>query len=110
MSGSLELLRLDQPATYQIIVRGRLDGSRLDRFHAMHITIEKDTRGRIFTGLTGRVRDQSELHGVLARPRDLCLPLVRMRQKGIESVPIPRGLKASRDDTLHVSSRRVERP
>ncbi|MGB7539400.1 MAG: hypothetical protein WBM17_12750 [Anaerolineales bacterium] len=79
MRDSPKPLRLEQPATYQIIVQGRLDGSWTDGFGGMHINIKKDGGGRIFTSLTGRVRDQAELHGMLARTRDLCLPLVRVR-------------------------------
>jgi hypothetical protein len=79
MPEPLKPLRLDQPATYQIIVQGRLDGGWADGFSGMHINIQKDTGGRIFTNLTGRVRDQTELHGLLSRTRDLCLPLVRVR-------------------------------
>jgi hypothetical protein len=38
------------------------------------------------TTLTGRLRDQAELHGVLARLRDLGLPLIAVRR--LERDPI----------------------
>jgi hypothetical protein len=79
MPEAMQSLRLDQPATYQIIVQGRLDVSWADWFGGMQIQIQKETGGRIFTVITGRVRDQAELHGMLDRMRDLCLPLIRVR-------------------------------
>lgn len=41
------------------------------------------------TTLTGRVRDQSELQGLLQRVSDLGLTLVEVTQDGRETEPVP---------------------
>lgn len=65
----------DQPledAWYEIRLQGRLDPRWSDWFDGMRLTHE----GRGVTVLRGRVADQAALHGVLARLRDLGLPLI----------------------------------
>lgn len=79
----------EQPVTYQIKVRGRLDESWSAWFDDMVITVEKDDRA-VITTLTGVVADQAALHGLLLRVRDLGLPLLLVKRleldhlKGIE--------------------------
>jgi hypothetical protein len=79
MAEALQPLRLDQAATYRIVVQGRLDESWQEWFGGMSIRVRKENSRPIFTVLTGRVRDQTELHGLLARTRDLCLPLLQVQ-------------------------------
>ena len=79
MPKSLSLLRLDQPATYQIVLQGRLDSSWKEWFGGMTVRINREGGSSARTTLTGPVRDQAELHGLLARIRDLCLPLIRVQ-------------------------------
>jgi hypothetical protein len=79
MSDSMQSLRLDQGATYTIVVQGRLDDSWAEWFGGMAIRVTRESGSRVFTTLTGHVRDQAELHGLLARMRDLCLPLLQVR-------------------------------
>ena len=74
----------DQPATYQIIVKGRLDDHWTDWFDGLTITTEKDAAGSVFTILTGLVQDQGALHGLLARVRDLGLLLLEVHRLGIQ--------------------------
>lgn len=57
---------------YQIKVKGQLDSSRSEWFEGWTITPEDDGT----TVLTGRVADQSALHGVLLKIRNLNLPIV----------------------------------
>jgi RimJ/RimL family protein N-acetyltransferase len=57
---------------YEIRVRGRLDG----RWAAWFDDMTLDTSEPEVTVLRGRVADQAALHGLLARLRDLGLPLV----------------------------------
>ncbi|MFC1873952.1 hypothetical protein ACFLYX_01485 [Chloroflexota bacterium] len=57
---------------YRIKVKGQLDSSRSEWFEGWTITPEKD--GTIM--LTGRVADQSALHGVLIKICNLNLPIV----------------------------------
>ncbi|UCB44112.1 MAG: hypothetical protein JSV77_05645 [Dehalococcoidales bacterium] len=57
---------------YQIKVKGKLDSSRSEWFEGWTITHEEDGT----TVLSGQVADQSALHGVLVRIRNLNLPIV----------------------------------
>jgi len=57
---------------YEIRVKGQLDKSRSEWFEGWTITQENDGTNM----LTGRVIDQSALHGVLIKIRNLNLPIV----------------------------------
>ena len=67
--------QFDQPRIYQIKVKGGFDETWSDWFDALKVVQEKDE-----TLLTGLVRDQSALHGLLARIRDLGLPLLLVEE------------------------------
>ena len=69
-------LCLNRSATYRIKVQGRLDRSWSDQFADMAVTVECVDDGWAITTLSGAVADQAALHGVLARIRDLGLPLL----------------------------------
>jgi hypothetical protein len=60
------------PSRYEIRLEGRLAPRWADWFDGMTLT----TGGDGTTVLSGPVADQAALHGVLARIRDLGLPLV----------------------------------
>ncbi len=66
----------DESGWYEIRLDGRLDPRWSTWFDGMNIT--PDTDGT--TVLSGRVADQAALHGLLARLRDLSLPLVSVTQ------------------------------
>ena len=69
--------RCDEEALYEIRVKGHLDqdwSCWLDG-----LTIEPQARGE--TLLTGLVRDQAALHGLLNKIRDLGLPLLGVEKK-----------------------------
>jgi hypothetical protein len=68
----------DQPLSYTITVQGRLEPNWAEWFDGMTVVVAKDRTGRTVTTITGRVPDQSALHGLLARIRDLGLPLMRV--------------------------------
>lgn len=70
--------QFDKPTRYQIKVKGGLDETWSDWFEALTIVRQKDE-----TLLTGLVRDQAALHGLLARIRDLGLPLLLVEQINI---------------------------
>jgi len=57
---------------YHITVKGKLDSSRSEWFEGWTITPKEDGT----TVLTGRMADQSALHGVLIKIRNLNLPIV----------------------------------
>jgi hypothetical protein len=67
--------QFDQPSIYQIKVKGGFDETWSDWFDALTVVQEKDE-----TCLTGLVRDQAALHGLLARIRDLGMPLLLVKQ------------------------------
>ena len=59
-----------RPRIYQIRIEGVLDEAWSDWFEGLTITQQGDD-----TLLTGAVRDQSALHGIMAKIRDLGFPL-----------------------------------
>ena len=75
MTGTSKRLSLDQPAVYEIQVQGRLGDDWAIWFGTMAIAVERD-----ITILTGSVADQSALHGILIKIRDLGLPLLSVRR------------------------------
>jgi hypothetical protein len=73
MSNELEpKTNSDQPAVYQIRVKGHLGHEWTDWFEGLTITLEEDGN----TLLTGPVIDQAALHGLLKKVRDLGMPLI----------------------------------
>ena len=66
----------EQACTYEIRVQGALDARWSAWFAGLDVS--SDAAGQ--TTLTGPLRDQAELHGVLARVRDLGLPLIAVRR------------------------------
>jgi len=70
---------VDQPATYQIQVRGRLAGNWTDWFEGMALGTAQRSDGTTVTTLVGPL-DQAALYGILRRIRDLGLPLVEVSQ------------------------------
>jgi hypothetical protein len=65
-----------QQAIYQIKVKGVLDEHWSGWFNGMTIT----THSTGCTLITGPIRDQAALHGLLACIRDLGLPLLLVKQ------------------------------
>jgi hypothetical protein len=70
----------DRPACYEIRVQGVLDGRWTAWFEGLRIT--GDELGQ--TVIVGPVVDQAALHGLLAKVRDLGLPLLSVRQIDID--------------------------
>jgi hypothetical protein len=72
----------DEQAIYQIKVKGNLDQKWSDWFDGFTITPQAvDKRHRSdATLLTGPVADQAALHGLLAKIRDLGLPLLVVKR------------------------------
>jgi len=68
---------------YEIHVQGRLDQRWATRFDGMTLTTGADS----VTVIRGHVADQAALHGLLARLRDIGLPLlsvVRIESEGLQ--------------------------
>jgi hypothetical protein len=66
----------DKRGVYQIRVKGNLDEKWSDWFDGFTITPQASDE----TLLTGLVADQCALHGLLAKIRDLGLPLLSVQQ------------------------------
>lgn len=69
-------ITIDQPGIYRIKIQGRLSQRLQDRFDEMAIAEETNLAGVPLTTLTGQIADQAALHGLVARIRDLGLPLI----------------------------------
>jgi hypothetical protein len=77
-------LSLCQPASYQIEVVGHLDVNKATWFEGFILANEFGEDGTPITIMTGEVRDQAALHGLLTVIRDLGLPLLSVDR--VESV------------------------
>jgi hypothetical protein len=64
-----------EPASYRIVVRGRLSDRFAARFDGM-----ATEPGDGETAIVGRVRDQAHLYGILERLRDFGLELLRVEE------------------------------
>lgn len=71
----------DQPMVYEFRIKGHLGQQRMEWFERMTVTLGEDGN----TLLSGTVVDQSALHGILKKIRDLGMPLLSMNL--IESNP-----------------------
>jgi hypothetical protein len=69
--------RLDEEATYEVRVRGRLDESWSDWLNGVAMAFEDETGGGGITVLTGHF-DQAALRGLLNRLWDLNLTVVSL--------------------------------
>ncbi len=62
----------NKPTVYKIRIKGHLAPEWTDWFEGLTVTLEEDGT----TLLSGSVADQSALHGLLKKVRDLGLPLL----------------------------------
>ncbi len=69
-------LKFTSPATYRIFIKGFLDESWSDRLNGMRIDNLNMDAGRPVTKLSGEVRDQAELLGVLNSLYEMHLPII----------------------------------
>ena len=65
-----------EPSVYEIRIKGHLSDHWADWFEEMAITTEPDGH----TLLTGPIRDDAALHGLLKRVRDMGLPLISVNR------------------------------
>jgi len=66
----------DKPAHYRIRVKGNLENKWSEWFDGFSITLQPNAE----TVLVGVVADQAALHGLLAKVRDLGLPLLEVKR------------------------------
>jgi hypothetical protein len=67
-------MEMNSSAVYEIRIKGRLTAERSAWFEEMTVTAQANGE----TLLRGELRDQAALHGVLAKIRDLGLPLLKV--------------------------------
>jgi hypothetical protein len=65
----------DAPAHYELRIEGHLDGYWSAWFNGLTLTREDDGT----TTLRGAVTDQAELHSLIAKVRDLGVPLLSVK-------------------------------
>jgi hypothetical protein len=82
-----------EPMVYQIRIKGHLGRQWTDWFEGLTITLEDNGD----TLLTGPVIDQTALHGLLKKVRDLGMPLVSVNP--VESCPERSRRAGPLDDT-----------
>jgi hypothetical protein len=75
----------DQSMVYQIRIRGHLGQRWMDWFDGLSITLEEDGN----TLLAGPVIDQSALHGILKKIRNLGMPLLSVNSDGLSPPDLP---------------------
>ncbi len=75
-SGQIKRLQIDDSATYRIRVQGYLEDVWSDRLADMTITIHNKEGTAPESILTGKVRDQAELVGVLNGLYGLRVPIL----------------------------------
>ena len=77
-------VRFGGPGTYRIIVLGALSEEWSDRLAGMAITVTSWGDAQNRTHLTGRIRDQAELRGVLESLYELHLPILSVERVSLE--------------------------
>ena len=65
---------------YEIVVKGHLDEERSYWFEGLTMIPGLGEEGTPITTFTGHLVDQAALHGVLAKIRDMNLPLISVTQ------------------------------
>jgi putative ABC transport system ATP-binding protein len=87
---------MDSPPVYEITIREQISPAKSHRFEGMSITRQnRDQNAK--TILTGPVVDQSELHGLLAKIRDLNLTLIELRQIAMQPSAAESGMGIGHD-------------
>ncbi len=77
-----------EPGCYEIRLQGRLDQRWSAWFDGMTLTTSRDPAG-VLTILRGHVVDQAALHGLLARLRDIGLPLISITRVDARTNDVP---------------------
>ena len=70
-------MQINEGGSYEIRLKGHLEARWADWFDGLRLSQERDGT----TVLSGSVVDQAALHGLLAKVRDLGLPLIAVRRR-----------------------------
>ena len=79
LNSNIDHLQRSQPAKYQIKIQGRLNEIWSDWMDDLETNVLRQDEGNTITILTGIVKDQAGLHGLLNRIRDLSVPLISVQ-------------------------------
>ena len=80
MNKCINRFGLCQPAKYQIEVVGHLNKQKATWFRNLNLANKYGDDGTPITVIAGEVCDQTALHGLLAKIRDLGLPLLAVNR------------------------------
>ena len=92
MNQSGKRFLFDLPVRYRIRVQGELSASWSSRLSAMVITVRQPKNQPPVTTLTGELRDQAALMGVLNTLYDMGCPLLKVERLG--ALPTAADLRA----------------
>jgi len=70
-------MQTNEGGSYEIRIKGHLNARWADWFDGLTLTPESDGT----TLLAGQILDQAALHGLLAKVRDLGLPLIAVHRR-----------------------------
>ena len=79
MNNRFNYLQHSQPAKYQIKIQGIQNDTWSDWIDDLEIKVIRQDEETTITVLTGVVKDQAGLHGLLNRIRDLNIPLISIQ-------------------------------
>ena len=79
LNNTVKYLKSSQPAKYRIEVQGRYNETWTDWMEDLEINIISQDNEPTITVVTGIMKDQAGLHGVLNRIRDLSIPLISVQ-------------------------------
>jgi hypothetical protein len=77
-------ISFDVPATYRIIVKGRIDQLWCEDLGGMDIRIESPENEPAITILNGLVRDQAELMGIMNSLYELHMTVLSVEQTAVD--------------------------
>jgi len=72
----MDELNFSGEGIYQIKVKGHLDERWCEWFEGLEISTIISEAGMPITTITGAIQDQAALHGVIAKIRDIHMPLI----------------------------------
>ena len=82
MNPSSRRFLFDLPSSYRIRVEGPVSAGWVSRLADMTITVRQAASRQQVTTLTGEVRDQAALMGVLTELYDMGFPLLKVERLG----------------------------
>jgi len=85
----MDHLQFSGDGIYEIKVRGHIDEAQRYWFEVMTTSTSFDEDGAPVTTFSDTVADQAALHGVLARIRDIHMPLISVNQVELDSKDDP---------------------